>query len=146
MTPSPHTALESPPSRAVRKGFKPTRLHWAVLVANALYVPAFILYFRLKVMCPVLGQKAFDFLPLFWNRSGCVPHPFCRIMHNLTHPLFLLAYALAFSYLAFRPIRRPEKASPFLLWGLLFFHFIFFFSYLFTLFLPIRMITIISPP
>ena len=133
---------------AVSKPFIPTKLHWAVVASLALVIPVFILRFRLRIMCPVLGLKAFDFLPLVWVGSGCVPHPFCRVMHNLTHPVFLAGYTIATGYLAIRPMRKPmtERFSVLLLFGLLSFHLIFLAAYLVTPFLPIRMMEVISHP
>ena len=134
---------------ATPKISKATKFEWAMLASLALIIPAVILEMRLTFMCPILSLKAFDFLPLFWAGSGCIPHPFCRVMHNLTHPILLVGYAVASGYLAIKPVigrTLTERFSGFLMWGLLLFHFIFFGAYLITLFLPIKMTEIISKP
>jgi len=105
----------------------------------SLVVPVSILSIRLKVMCPHLELKPLDFLPLSGYVHGYSAHLFARIMHNLTHPILLLGYALLLGYLAIRPISRSmgERSSLFLLYGLGAFHLVFIISYFITLFLPI---------
>jgi hypothetical protein len=117
----------------------PTKLDWFLLVALGLVVSFGILSIRLQLMCPHLGVKPFEFLPLSGYVHGHSAHLFTRIMHNLTHPIPLFSYALALGYLAIRPISKStaERPSLFLLFGLAAFHLAFFALYFITLFLPI---------
>ena len=117
----------------------PTKLDWALLAAMGAVVSIGILSIRLQLMCPHLGVKPFEFLPLSGYVHGHSAHLFTRVMHNLTHPIPLFSYAVGLSYLAMRPISRSmtERPSLFLLFGLAAFHRVFFASYFITQFLPI---------
>ena len=123
------------------------KLWWSFLAAWALLVPACILSLRQRVMCPALELKAFDYLPLSGVVRGYDPHVLYRIMHNLTHPVPLLAYAAVLTYLATRPMVGPvsERFGRLLNYGLPSLHLAFFSSYLASMFLPIGdMISVLS--
>jgi hypothetical protein len=117
----------------------PTKLDWWLLAVLSFIVPICILSLRMKVMCPHLGVKAFEFMPLSGYVHGHSAHLFARIMHNLTHPILMFGYAVGLGYLALRPIRRnmTERSTKLFLCGLGAFHLLFIGSYLVTLFLPI---------
>lgn len=127
---------------------KPGKLEWSFLATWGLLIPACILYLRIRIMCPWLELKAFDFLPLSGVVKGYSPHLLYRIMHDLTHPILLLAYCAVTAYVASRPIFRPvsERLGWFLNYVLPSLHFAFFVSYVLSMFLPIGdMVETISP-
>ena len=127
---------------------KPGKLWWSFLATWGLVFPACILFLRLSIACPGLELKAFDFLPLSGVVKGYSPHLLYRIMHDLTHPILLLAYCAATTYIASRPIFRPvsERLGWFLNYMLPLQHFAFFASYVLSMFLPVGdMIETVSP-
>lgn len=120
---------------------------WSLLAGFGLAVPGVILNLRARVMCPHLELKAFDFLPLAGVVHGYNPHLLYRIMHDLTHPIFLAAYAVVMSYLAIRPMTRPVDQTPG--WfhdALLLVHLAVLGGYFGSMFLPIGdMVEVIAP-
>jgi len=102
---------------------------------------------RLRLMCPTLELQPFAFLPLSGDINGRDPHLFCRIMHDLTHPIFLLCYAAGLTYVAMRSADRPlsVRSSQLLFCGLALFHLAFIVSYFITLIQPIGDMVVLIP-
>ena len=126
-------------AHAMTKSFIPEKFQWGILASLGLLIPALILFARLRLMCPILGLQPFAFLPLSGIVHGWDPHLFCCIMHDLTHPIFLLCYAVVLTFIAVRSIGRPlnARASQFLFCGLALVHITFLVSYFISVFLPI---------
>jgi hypothetical protein len=115
------------------------------LAGIAVMVPAFILWARFKM--PRIDGP-FAFISLSGVVGGRDPHLFARIMHDLTHPVFLACYAFVFVYAAMRSCVRPSsgKSGQLLFCGLALVHLVFLLSYSIALFLPIGdMVERISP-
>ena len=121
------------------KSFFSDRFQWGIMASLGLIIPAIILFSRLRLACPTLELHPLAFLPLAGIVNGRDPHLLIRIMHDLTHPVFLLGYAFALTYVAARSVDRPlnEKSSQFLGCGLLLFHLSWLVTYFITMFLPI---------
>ena len=111
---------------------------WAVLSVGVLS-GCFAAYVRFSVVCPRFDLSGFEFMPLASLVGGSLPHFFFRLMHNLTHPVLLVAYMAALVFLtvkiiANRPIPkqvevRREVAAIFIL--------VLLCAYFGSLFLPI---------
>src|SRR5580765_2141029 len=86
------------------------KIWWSFVAICGLLLPAGMLNLRQRVMCPTLELRALDFLPLSGVVHGYSPHLVYRIMHDLTHPVPLLGYAIVMTYLAVRQIVRPVSA------------------------------------
>src|SRR5437764_4151502 len=86
------------------KSFTSDRFQWRVLASFGLLVPALILYARFRL--PRIAEP-FTFISLSGIQDGRDPQLFARIVHDLTHPFFLLCYAVALTLVAARSIRRP---------------------------------------
>src|SRR5262249_51862097 len=91
----------------------PTKFEWVIDACMSVIVPALIWNLRTRGMCPILGLKSFDFLPLWGYVLGA--HFFTRLMHDLTHPIFLLSYTVLLGYLAILPMRKSLSARSSLL-------------------------------
>src|SRR5882724_3328715 len=101
---------------AMTKSFISEKFQWGILAGLGLLTPALIFFMRLRLLCPTLELQPFAFLPLSGDINGRDPHLFCRIMNDLTHPIFLLCYAVVLTFIAVRSIGRPlnARASQFL--------------------------------
>src|SRR5262245_33136393 len=120
---------------------------WSVLASLGLAIPGIILFMRVKLVCPTLELEPFALLPLSGIVNGHDPHLFCRIMHDLMHPIVLLCYAVVLTCVAVRLIHRPlsVRSNQFLFSAVLLVHLICLISYFITLFLPVGdMISVIS--
>src|SRR5436190_10129591 len=73
-----------------------------LLAAVGLLVPALLAMFRVFVLRhSILGGLGAGFAPLAGPVDGIWPHSFYLVMHDLTHPLLLIAYAAVFAWLPF---------------------------------------------
>jgi hypothetical protein len=123
------------------------KFQWGMLASLGFAIPAMILFARLKLMCPTLELRPFAFVPFSGLVNGRDPQLFARIMHDLTHPVFLVCYAIVLTYVAVRSVGRPlsMRSSQLLFCGLALFHLACLVSYSISLFLPIGdMISVIS--
>jgi hypothetical protein len=127
----------------------PEKFQWGILASFGLAIPALISVARLRLMCPTLELRPFAFLPLSGVVNGRDPQLFARIMHDLTHPLLLLPYAVVLTLVAARSFGRPlsgDRSSQFLFCAVALVHFTYFASYFTALFLPIGdMVEVVSP-
>ena len=119
------------------------KVQWRIIACLGVLIPAFIFYvrFRLRIAEP------FAFVPLSGVENGRDPQLFARIIHDLTHPVFLLCYAVVLTLVAVRQVRRPMSArsNEFLLAGLSLIHLALLVSYAIALFLPIGdMVSVIT--
>jgi|SRR5947209_5754762 len=121
------------------KPFISEKFLWGMLASLGVVIPVLIFFARLRLMCPTLELRPLAFLPLSGVVNGRDPHLSCRIMHDLTHPIFLLCYAVGLTYVAMRSIDRPlrVRSNQLLFCGLALFHLTFVVSYFIPLFLPI---------
>src|SRR5260370_4990632 len=105
-----------------------------MLASFGVVTPVLIFFARLRLMCPTLELQPLAFLPLSGAVNGRYPHLFCRVMHDLTHPIFLLGYAAGLTYVAMRSIDRPlgVRSNQLLFCGLALFHLAFIVSYFIT--------------
>ena len=112
------------------------RFQWRVLAAFGVLVPALILYARFRA--PRI-EAPFAFISLSGVENGRDPQLFARIMHDLTHPVFLTFYAVVLTFIALRSVGSPLTArrSRLLFCGLLLVHLTWLVSYFIALFLPI---------
>ena len=107
-------------------------------------IPALILYVRFRV--PRIAEP-FAFISLSGIENGRDPYLFARIMHDLTHPIFLLCYAFVLTLVAARSVDGPLSArrSQLLFSSLALTHLVYLVSYFVALFLPIGdMVSVIS--
>jgi hypothetical protein len=113
-------------------------VYWSV-VGCGLFIPIFILWVRLKIIGPFLDPDQFKFVPLSGIVYGTDPTLFMRIMHNLTHPVFLLFYAVMFTWIGIGSLSRQlDKLSRQLRFvGLVAAHFLLLLSYYIAVNLPI---------
>jgi len=129
------------------KPFIPEKFQWGMLASLGLAIPALILFARLRFMCPTLELQPFAFLPLSGVVNGRDPQLFARIMHDLTHPVFLVCYAAVLTFIAVRSVGRPlsVRSSHFLFCGLALVHLTCLAAYFIALFLPIGdLVTVLS--
>jgi len=111
----------------------------ALLAAVGLLVPALLTLFRGFVLRhSILGNLGAGFTPLAGPVGGIWPHSFYLVMHDLTHPLILIAYAAVFAWLPFylRATISPRRRSL-LAPCILIVHSAFVLSYLGSLHLPV---------
>jgi hypothetical protein len=119
-------------------------IQWRVLASFGLLVPALILFARFRL--PRIAEP-FVFISLSGIQDGRDPHLFARIVHDLTHPVFLLCYAVVLTIVAARSVGRPlsTRSSQLLFGGLALIHLTCLVSYFIALFLPIGdMVSVIS--
>jgi hypothetical protein len=109
-----------------------------VVAAFGIVVPVLILPLR-GHFCRRFEVGSFDFYPLSGVVSGYSPELLTRIMHNLTHPLLILAYAAVMVSVATRAVvHRADGASrEHLLIGLLFVHIAYLGMYSYSISLPV---------
>jgi len=118
----------------------PSRRDWMLLAAVGLFVPALLALLRVLVLRgTILGGLGTGFISIAGPIDGIWPHAFYRIMHDLTHPLLLMAYAAAFACLPLyaRAALVKGQRSLLLFFGILVVHAAFFFSYFGSVFLPV---------
>jgi len=124
------------------------RREWTLLAAVGLFVPTVLALLRVFVLRhSILGGLGTGFVPLAGPLDGIWPHSFYLIMHDLTHPLLLFAYAAAFAWLPFYlKATALGRHRNLLFLGILLIHFAFFFSYFGSLLLLVGdMVTTIKP-
>jgi hypothetical protein len=84
----------------------------AVLLATAVATgSAIILVLRVRIVCPILGLRSIDLLPLFRIGHGVDPNLFLRVMHNLTHPVCLTGLVLPIMGSTFRYLRKRGEGK-----------------------------------
>src|SRR6266849_4998701 len=113
------------------KPFISEKFLWAMLASFGVVIPVLIFFARLRLMCSTLELQPLAVLPLSGVVNGRYPHLFCRVMHDLTHPIFLLFYTAGFTYVAMRSIDRPlsVRSNQLLFCGLALFHLTFLIFY-----------------
>lgn len=129
------------------KPFIPEKFQWGMLASLGLAIPALILFARLRFMCPTLELHPFAFLPLSGVVNGRDPQLFARVMHDLTHPVFLMGYAAVLTLIAAKSVGRSLtiRSNQFLFGGLVLVHLTCLICYFITLLLPIGdMVEVIS--
>ncbi|PWU16291.1 MAG: hypothetical protein C5B50_13835, partial [Verrucomicrobia bacterium] len=87
----------------------------------------------------ILRDLGGGLIPLGGEIDGIWPHPFYRVMHNLTHPLLLGLYAVGFAWLPFhvRFENLRGRGSLLLFPAIILAHACFCLAYLLSLFLPV---------
>src|SRR5262245_17767503 len=119
--------------------YSPERRDATLLAAMALLFPALLTLFRgLVLRHSILGNLGAGFVPLAGPVGGIWPRSFYLVMHDLSHPLLLIAYATVFAllpvYLRARILRRQ---CSILVPIILIVHCTFLLLYLASLLLPV---------
>jgi hypothetical protein len=118
----------------------PDRLIWTLLAGVGLLVPALVAKLRFLVLHnSILVNLRQDFIPIGQPIHGIEPHPFYSVMHNLTHPILLLVYAVVFTWLPLRASTSPltRKRSLALFLGVALLHGALMISYCVAIHLPV---------
>src|SRR5437660_1960171 len=90
----------------------PTSLIWKLLTGMGLLVPALIGTLKGIVLhATLLRDLQWGFIPLSGPIDGIWPHALYRIMHNLSHPFLLVAYAVTFARLPFMPGQQSHTSN-----------------------------------
>jgi len=93
--------------------------------------------------------KGFELIPLTGLVSGVDPHFLFRLMHNLTHPILMVAYVTILIYLTVKIVSNPPKTkfAEFLHEGTAVMILALICAYMASLFLPVGdMVSIIGKP
>lgn len=79
------------------------------MAAVGLVVPALILPLRCY-FCRKFEAGNFEYYPLTGDLNGYDPQLFTRVMHNLTHPIFIGTYAIGMVFVALRTMTSTSPA------------------------------------
>jgi hypothetical protein len=76
------------------------RRDWELLAGMGLLVPILLATLKgLVLHSTILQELHWGFIPLDGPIDGIWPHAFYRVMHDFTHPVLLIAYAVIFAAL-----------------------------------------------
>lgn len=118
----------------------PDRLSWTLLAGAGLLVPALVAKIRFLVLHhSILVNLRQDFIPIGRPIHGIEPHPFYSVLHNLTHPILLVTYAVVFTLLPLRAWANPPTGNraPALAFGIVLVHAALVVSYCVATSLPV---------
>jgi hypothetical protein len=127
----------------------PGRRAWTLLAGMGLLFPALIAALRVLVLrCTILRELPHGLIPLAGPVDGIWPHPFYCVMHDLTHPVLLFAYAVALAWLPLHARATPLTGHRglALFGGIILLHAALVISYCVSVLLPVGdMVTTLRP-
>jgi hypothetical protein len=122
---------------------------WYVYACVGFLSGWFVVYVRFAHICPRFSLNGFELMTLTGLVSGVDPHFLFRLMHNLTHPILLVAYVTILIYLTVKIVSTPPKTkfAEFLHEGTAVVILALICAYMASLFLPVGdMVSIIGKP